>query len=326
MQSFSEITRPTAADTTGRDDIRYGSVHLDVSDLNRSLVFWNGLIGLSLLGRDGESARLGVEDAELLVLHAGARSRPQLGHSGLYHLAIHLPSEGEFARVLARLFSVRYPNAPTDHVMHWATYLDDPDGIGLELSFETLDRFGGYELRGSGPVVLDADGQRRRVTAPLDLEEVLSHLPDRDLERPLPPETRIGHIHLHVGDLEAALGFYEAVGFTRNAVLPIGMADMSAGGGFPHRLALNVWQGIGAPAALPGAAGLGWADLTLPSAAAVDAAVARLRARGAEIEPAGAGQALVRDPSGNRVRLSARTGQGSSARTGQGLSARTARA
>jgi shikimate 5-dehydrogenase len=56
------------------------------------------------------------------------------------------PSEAEFARVLARLFQARYPNAPTDHVMHWATYLDDPNGINVELSFETLDRFAGFDL------------------------------------------------------------------------------------------------------------------------------------------------------------------------------------
>jgi catechol 2,3-dioxygenase len=306
VRASSETHRPTPAETTQLDDARYGAVHLDVIDLERSLGFWHELLGLKLLASDGRTAHLGVEDAELLVLHARAMRRPQRGHSGLYHVAIHLPSEAEFARVLGRLFNARYPNAPTDHIMHWATYLDDPDGIGLELSFETLDRFGGYEPGVPHPAVLDAEGRRRALTAPLDLDEVFTHLPGSDLDRPLAAGTRIGHIHLHVGDLEAALAFYEAVGFTRNVVLPIGMADMSAGGSFPHRLALNVWQGIGAPAALPGAAGLGAADLTLPTAEAVEAAVTRLRGLGAEVEPATAGGVSARDPAGNRVRLSAR--------------------
>src|SRR3954447_20259461 len=102
--------RPTPAESTAKDALQWGAVHLDVIDLDRSLEFWAGLIGLQLLERRDGAAHLGVEDAELLVLHPGATQRPRRGHTGLYHLAIHLPSEAEFARVLARLFENRYPN------------------------------------------------------------------------------------------------------------------------------------------------------------------------------------------------------------------------
>jgi catechol 2,3-dioxygenase len=298
-------TRPTPARSTAEDLATWGAVHLDVSELERSLVFWRELIGLQVLGERDGATRLGVSDAELLVLHPGA-VRPALrGHTGLYHLAIHLPSEAEFARVLARLFAVRYPHAPTDHVMHWATYLDDPDGIGLELSFETLDRFGRWETGGGRMSVIDSDGRRRDGVAPLDLDEVFSHLPDRDLARALPEATRIGHVHLHVAAIEPALEHYAALGFTPGMRTPLGMADLSAGGSFPHRLAVNVWQGAGAPPPPPGTAGLRHAVLEFRDRDALQAGLARVRTLGASVEVAPDG-VVVHDPSGNRTLL--RTG------------------
>jgi catechol 2,3-dioxygenase len=300
--------RPTPAETTGSDFAPWGAVHLDVSDGARSLGFWRDLVGLQLLEQRDAELRLGVEDAELVVLHPGAAGRVPRGHAGLYHLAIHLPSEAEFARVLARLFTARYPNSPTDHVMHWATYLDDPDGIGLELSFETLDRFGHYDLDGRQPGIVGSDGKARDAVAPLDLEEVFSFLHDRDFARPMPPQTRIGHLHLHVAALEEAVRFYEAVGFTPGPLLLRGMAELSAGGSFPHRLALNVWQGVGAPPRPAGAAGLRQANLSLRSTADLEASVERLRTRGLEVEEHDDG-AAVSDPSGNRIYLAATDGR-----------------
>jgi catechol 2,3-dioxygenase len=262
--STTTTRRPTPAESTAEDTLRWGAVHLDVIGLDRSVEFWTDLIGLQVLGRDGDVVRLGVEDAELVVLHGGATQPPARGHTGLYHLAIHLPSEAEFARVLARLFQRRYPNAPTDHVMHWATYLDDPNGINVELSFETLDRFGGYDVNGEGFAIFGADGKPSAGIAPLDLDEVLRHLPEGDLAAPMGPHARIGHIHLHVADLAAARDFYAELGFTPNAPLgSFGMADMGAGGSFPHRLAYNVWQGVGASPQPPGTAGLRHAELTV---------------------------------------------------------------
>jgi catechol 2,3-dioxygenase len=284
----SEGNRPGPAQSTESDVATWGPVHLDVTDERRSLEFWSGAIGLEVLRRADGAVHLGVEDAELLVVHPGAVRPAQRGHAGLYHLAIHLPSEAEFARVLGRLLTQRVPNAPTDHIMHWATYLDDPDGIGLELSFETLDRFGGYLEGGSRPMLVDADGRTRGGVEPLDLQDVFAHLGDRDLNRPLPAGTRIGHLHLHVAALEPALDFYEGLGFRRNLLLwGHGMADLHAGGSFPHRLAVNTWQGVGAPQPPPGTAGLRHAVLALRDGAAVAAAA----------------DELVRDPSGNAIVL-----------------------
>jgi catechol 2,3-dioxygenase len=301
MSSTRLDSRPTPAQSTATDRVTWGPVHLDVADGSRSLAFWRDLVGLSLLEERDGAIRLGVEDAELLVLHPGATRRAPRGHTGLYHLAIHLPSEAEFARVLARLFSAGYPNAPTDHIMHWATYADDPDGIGLELSFETLDRFGRYDLAGRRPGIVDSRGRLQDAVAPLDLDEVFSHLPDDDLNRPLAPATRIGHIHLHVPELESAVRFYEAVGFGHGVSLPIGMAELHAHGSFPHRLALNVWQGVGASPPPDGTAGLRHVVVRVRSQEDVEATINRLGEIG-DVETVEGG-AVARDPGGNRVHV-----------------------
>lgn len=286
------------------DAITYGAVHLRVVDGARSLELWRDQLGLTLLSGDGTTLRLGTPTQELIVLHPVARTPQLRGYAGLYHVALHLPSEEEFARVLARLARNRVPQAPTDHVFSKATYLTDPDGIGIELTVETPERFGGLEI-GPGSVSLrDASGRARGVTEALDVREVLSHLHDDELDRPLPDSTTVGHVHLHVGDLEQARSFYrDVVGFDDHMFLPdFGMADLSAGGVFPHRLALNVWQGAGARQPPADSAGLVCFELRVSDAAALAAIRGRLDGRGAGYGVDG-DTLVVRDPAGNVVRL-----------------------
>ncbi|HEX8212772.1 MAG TPA: VOC family protein [Longimicrobium sp.] len=279
-----------------------GPVHLDVIDGARSVGFWRDVVGLHLRGQDDAGIELGTEDETLLVLHPGATSRVQRGFSGLYHVALHLPDEPEFARVLARLIERRWPVAPTDHVMSKALYLDDPDGIGLELALETPERRRSVQMVDGGIVVIDAEGRRRSPTEPLDVEQLLSRLPDSDVERAVPPGTTVGHIHLHVGDLEAARRFYgDGIGLRQQMYLPqMRIADFDAGGRFPHRLALNVWQGAGAPQRPAGTAGLHHYNIRFDTGGRLEAALQRLPNAAPH-----AGGVWVADPAGNRILLTA---------------------
>lgn len=282
--------RPTPEESRSSDRLTYGAVHLNVTDLERSLIFWRDLIGMRELGRDetgpdgnGESVRLGVEDAELVVLHADATGPVQRGYSALYHLAIHMPSEAEFARLLGRILAARYPVAPSDHITHWAFYLDDPDGINVEVAFETLDRVSEIGIVGGRPRVIDSEGREHAMTEALNLEEVFSFREDDEVEGPLPEGARIGHVHLYVDDVESNQAFYESLGFTRHMdATGIGFADLSLGGSFPHRIAINVWQGVGAPQAPEGTAGMKYFEL---------------------IDPEADQPRELADPSGNRVRI-----------------------
>ncbi len=297
-------TAAPAALPSGRDTITYGAVHLDVVDGERSLALWRDLLGLTLLARAEGELRLGASGRELIVLHSGAQ-RPQLrGHAGLYHVAVHLPNEEEFARVLARLARNRVPQAPTDHIFSKATYLSDPDGIGIELTVETPERFAGFEIGPSTIAIRDSDGRLRGPTEPLDVAEALSHLADDDLDRPFPDGTTVGHVHLHVADLEQARRFYrDVVGFEDHMFMPgIGMADLSAGGRFPHRLALNIWSGQGAVQPPAGTAGLRHFQLHLADGGALASIKARLDADGTVY--ALDGDVLsTRDPAGNAVHV-----------------------
>jgi catechol 2,3-dioxygenase len=297
-----ETRAPEIVRTGPADFMTFGAVHLDVIDAERSLTFWKDVVGLHLRGRDETALELGTADETLLVLHPGATSRPRRGFSGLYHVAIHLPDEPEFARVLARLIKRRWPIAPTDHVMSRAIYLDDPDGIGLELTLETPERMRSMGMVGNRPVVIDSEGRERSGRDPLDVEGLLRRLPDTDYDRPVPSGSRVGHIHFHVGDIYAAHRFYsEVLGFTDHMYAPaLGMADFQAGGRFPHRLALNTWQGVGAPRQPAGTAGLRHYTIRLDSAARLEAVLARVP--DAERDAAGA---WVTDPAGNRLLLTA---------------------
>lgn len=285
----------------GADSIAYGSVQLDVVDGERSLGFWRDLLGLvEVAASDGVA--LGVDGRALIVLHPGARRGSLRGHAGLYHVALHLPGETELARVIARLAARRVPQAPTDHVFSKATYVSDPDGIGVELTVETPERFAGMVVDRTSVVIVDSEGRRRRPTEPLDVRELLALLADDDLDRPLPSGTCVGHVHLHVGHLEDAWRFYrDVVGFEEHQFLAaLGMADLGAGGRFPHRLALNVWQGPGATQPPSGTAGLRRFELVVPDEEVLTGIRERLEEAGASYDLDG-GSVVTHDPAGNTV-------------------------
>lgn len=304
MTDLLELSRPRPADTRRSDVAVWGATHLRVRDLDRALRFWRDLLGLQVRHATPQAVHLGVPDAELVVLHAGARRPVQRGHAGLYHVALHLPTAQDFTALLARLVSRRVDPHPTDHLLHWALYLGDVDGIGVELSFETADRFD-HVAPGRRPVFVGTDGREHGAVEPLDVGPLVEAFGPLDTERPMPAGTRVGHNHLHVGDLAAGADFYERLGFVGNPPI-MGMRDFNARGSFLHRLAINEWQGAGAPPSPGDAAGLEHLELAYADDEALDRALADLAAGGVATRPLEgepARGAWVADPSGNALRL-----------------------
>jgi catechol 2,3-dioxygenase len=280
-----------------------GAVHLSVTDRARAVHFWRDVLGLSLITEDDEALRLGAGGRELVVLYPGAKRPVVRGTTGLYHLAILLPSRRELARVLARLFSLRYPNAPTDHVMTKTTYLDDADGNGIELYADTPED-GEWAFADGSFIARTSDGQLRSGRDPLDVDALLEQLtPDDSIEEPMPAATKMGHVHLHVANIEEAVRFYgDVLGFDLQGISPeIGMAFLSAGG-YHHHIGLNTWAGEGAPKAPPGAAGLRQFTIEVPTAEELAKVRSRIERNGLQTLDAENG-VLVDDPSGNRVHL-----------------------
>jgi catechol 2,3-dioxygenase len=283
---------------------RLGVVHVSVTDLERALAFWTPVLGLSVIERTGEQIELGAGGVPLVRLHGGAESRVMRHRTGLYHLAIHFRERAEFARSVARLFARRYPNSPTDHLVTETTYVWDPDGNGIELTFETPER-GQLVLVDGHYAGRTPEGRLTSGRDPLDLDSVFAELRGTDdLEPPIRGGVRIGHVHLHVRDLDETARFYtDAIGFAPLLHMPaIGMSDVNVDGHVPHTMAFNIWAGAGAAPREPSAAGLRHATIVVPDEAGIAGLADRLTGARWPFERTDRGLRLT-DPSGNGLHV-----------------------
>ena len=279
----------------------FGAVHLNITNLQRSVAFWTDNIGMKVRNKTAEFTELGTDKNTLVILYPTAKTPFKNGYSGLYHLAIHPSTEGEFARVLARLIAKRYPISPTDHTMSKAIYMEDPDCITVEITLETPERLERLDFGGGRPVAIDKDGTVRSPSAPLDVQSVLKALPDNDISRTLADDTYVGHMHLYVSNLERTNDFYLGLGFIQNMALPnLGMYDLSAGGAFKHRIAFNAWRSLNKPQAPEGTAGMRYYTINFDTPERLKAALQHLP--DAEEQKGGF---MVADPAGNRILLKA---------------------
>jgi catechol 2,3-dioxygenase len=270
-----------------------GLVALTVGDMTRSLDFYQNILGFQLHRRTGDSAFLGVDGRDLLSLteRPGARRVPRT--TGLYHFAVLVPSRLDLARVLRRIVESHTPTQGfADHLVSEAIYLSDPDGNGIEV-YRDRPRSSWY----------DADGRLRMGTDPLDVAGLLAELNGQNpAGSSLPPETRIGHVHLHVADLDAAIAFYrDTLGFELMMRYGPSAAFLSVGG-YHHHIGVNTWAGVGAPTPPPDAVGLRYFTLLLPDETALSDLRTHLEAAGVRVDE-DADELLVRDPSGNGILL-----------------------
>jgi catechol 2,3-dioxygenase len=280
-----------------------GAISLQVANLENQLVFYQQAMGFKLHWREGNKAGLGAGGADLLLLTEEPDLKKYRGVTGLYHVAYLFPNRRELAIAMARLFAIKYPNSPTDHIMTKTTYLDDLEGNGIELYCESPED-GWMGSENGKYIARRADGSLSNGREPLDVDALFSHLKEDDkLDVAIPPETRIGHVHLHVRDVEEAVDFYHGIiGFDiMGNAKEFQMAFVSAGG-YHHHLGLNTWQGKGAPPPPADALGLRYFTIDLPDQKAYDEVVARVDAAGIPSNQTEAGL-LLHDPSQNGVVL-----------------------
>ncbi len=285
------MTTETRPSIDPRTDL--GPVHLTVADLDRSLEFYEQVLGFQMHWHGGTEARLGAGSEDLLVLteSPGAEPRPR-NTTGLYHFATLLPDRVSLARSLRRLVEKDYPLwGASDHLVSEALYLDDPDGNGIEI-YRDRPR---NEWRWR-------EGMVEMETRRLDLGGLLGEPGEERPWEGLPSDTTIGHVHLHVRDLQGAEGFYHGtLGFdvvTRYG----GQALFVSAGGYHHHIGLNTWAGAGAPPPPSGSAGLRYFTVRLPEGSEMQRLIERLREDGVafEEEP---GSVFLRDPSGNGISI-----------------------
>jgi catechol 2,3-dioxygenase len=291
LQTKTEKTseKSTHPDTT------LGYVHLNISDLTKSLPFYQDVLGFQVHRREGDTAYLGAGKTDILAL----TEQPGAPHPrfaiGLYHFAVLVPSRVALARSLRRLVETEYPlQGFADHLVSEAIYLADPDGNGIEI-YRDRPRSEWYDVRGNIKMATD----------PLDVHGVLAELDRQDTTwGRLDAATKLGHMHLKVANARQAQAFYSNVlGFDLMMMYGPSAAFVSAGG-YHHHIGMNAWNSAGAPPPPPESIGLRYFVTRLPNLKALGRVVDRVRAAGVETEETDQGF-LLRDPSQNALVLSA---------------------
>jgi len=275
-------------------DASLGVVHLTVSDLDRSLSYYQKSIGLNHHRTVNGTAHLGCGERDLLLLTEKRGARLAHRVSGLYHFALLLPSRLELGKTVRHLIdNSTHISGSADHAVSEAIYLSDPDGHGIEL----------YRDRPRAEWVYE-DGSLRINTEPFDADGVLGELRKGEISwAGLHPDTVMGHIHLHVGDLVTSEEFYvNVLGFDLIARYGSSASFVSAGG-YHHHIGMNTWAGQGAPPPPQDALGLRYYSLRLPDPESLSRVTRRLQAAGVGITEGSEGL-MINDPSENRVLLS----------------------
>src|ERR671939_1422667 len=281
-------------------ETRMGPVHLTVSDLDRSLDYYRTVIGLDVLEQGAGRATLGADSTELLGLVEGPGPQLWDAYPALYPFAPLSPARPSLARWLAPAVRDRVPlTGLSDHYVSEAIYLRDPDRHGIEIYADRPRE------------LWEGKVGERMTTEPLDVRDLLGEA-DGDFDG-LPAGTTMGHVHLKVAAIPAAVEFYrDVLGFDL-VVERVPQAAFLSAGGYHHHLGANTWESAGASPPPEGSAALRHATVVLPSAEARDEVLRRLADAGQEPEETATGTP-VRDPSGNAVLLTG-TSEPASAQT-----------
>lgn len=262
-------------------------VELSASDLARSVTFYREVLGLQVRSHTPQRAELGTAERPLIVLHALDNPQPPQRSTGLYHLALLLPTRADLGRFLGHVAGLGLKIGASDHLVSEAIYLNDPDGHGIEIY---RDR-----PRSEWPY---AGGQLVMATDPLDAEGLLGSA-EGTTWTGIPDATVMGHLHLKVSDQQAATAFYQLIGF--ELMVYLSGASFLSVNGYHHHLGLNVWESRGALAPAAGTPALRRAHFQLDRDE-LAGLKERLQSAGLPFEE-DESFADMTDPAGNRLRF-----------------------
>jgi len=236
-----------------------GLVSLTVRDVDRSVQFYQHVLGLRLNHAAASSTHLGsLEQGPFLELVGNPQAQAYPQRTGLFHLAILYPGRQALGTALLRLVQAGWRlQGASDHLVSEALYLADPDGNGIELYCDRPKETWPH-LNGS----LQMD------TLPLDIDDLLAQAQTDNLDAPV-QACVLGHMHLQVAEIEATEQFYcDVLGFDR--VLRYGRsAGFVSAGGYHHHIGFNTWNSAGAAAPPAEALGLRYFTMQLPDEAAL---------------------------------------------------------
>jgi len=268
-------------------------VNIKVENLERSLQYYQEILGFDILEKTGSTATLTTDGkTSILSLEQPENVIPKQGRTtGLYHFALLLPEKKDLADIVVHLSEKGVRFGSSDHLVSEALYLHDPDGNEIEIY---IDR---------EPSEWSWTGEEVAMTVdPLDFDRLLLNRVQGKTWEGMPKNTLMGHIHLHVAELEKTEAFYvKGLGFdivNRYG----GQALFLSTGKYHHHIGVNTWNGVGAPKPQENSVGMESFTLQLPDEAAIKETVENLEETGATVTVE-SGKYITYDPSGNRIEL-----------------------
>ncbi|MDR7075879.1 catechol 2,3-dioxygenase [Neobacillus niacini] len=270
-----------------------GHVKIKVENLQRSLTFYQDVLGFDVLEQTASTVKLTSDGkTSILSLEQPDNVIPKQGRTtGLYHFAILLPERSDLANIVVHLVEKGIKFGSSDHLVSEALYLNDPDGNGIEIY---IDRDSSVWSWKGEEVAMTVD--------PLDFKNLLTTVISGKSWKGMPEGTVMGHIHLHVSELKKTEEFYvKGLGF--DVVNRYGVqALFLSTGKYHHHIGVNTWNGIGAPTPAKNSVGLESFTLILPNEEARNQAISKLKKIGANVMEEN-NNFIAYDPSGNRVVL-----------------------
>jgi catechol 2,3-dioxygenase len=217
--------------TQGKTSIITSSVKLNVQHLEPLTNFYVNSIGLKLLEEKEGYSALGTPDGKILLELEQTDAAPNEDTTGIYHFALLLPTQKDLGTILRHLILSQVPvSGASNHGYSNAIYLNDPEGNGIEI----------YADKPKSEWDIREDGSIAGITVAMDVDAALEAA-ETSFES-IPNGTTMGHVHLHVDELENSLEFY-------TEVLGLGLkykfgpaALFLASGDYHHHLGANVWK------------------------------------------------------------------------------------
>lgn len=275
------------------DNIYVSELLLKVENITRAKEFYKSIMGFEILEDKGKEVELtsNGKDSIITLLEPENVIAKEQRRTGLYHIAILLPDKIQLGLFLKNIRDKSYPIiGGSNHGVSNAIYLQDPDDNGIEV-YADLD-----------PNKWKRDGKEvEMVTLPLDYDKLIDETGDKDWQG-APDDTIIGHIHLHVKDLEEADKFYTE-GLGMDLVSRAGRsASFYSSKGYHHHIAANIWNGRGSPPLDENSVGMKHYTLKFPNEELLKDAFDRVNDLGYKAYKKD-GDIYIEDPSSNLIRL-----------------------
>jgi len=268
-------------------------IALKITDLDKSLKFYQKIMGFNILEKNKKSAILTADGINPLITLEEPENikRKELRRTGLYHYAVLLPSRKDLGKFIKHIMNTGYPIiGASHHGISEAIYLQDIDDNGIEVYADTPVSTWRWK-----------NNTLEMPTKVLDIRSTVAEAVNETWER-MPEEAIIGHIHLHVSDLDEAEKFYvNGLGFDIVTKIP-NQATFISTGGYHHHIAFNIWNGKNAPPPSENSVGMKYFTVKLAGQKSRHDAIDRLNRLGYEVRFEN-GDFVTKDPSKNEIHL-----------------------